>query len=268
MALRNFTVGEMLSVTEPWVQPGHPERVLLDTVAAAAALMRFIVQLHGELIGSQSGVDAVRIAGLTGQLGLLDGRHDILAKAVSGVLTAHRLYHQGAPIGAVLDALEQALFPDGLQIVRASYRDSAGRARMRATLLTGEQRTLLSSIPVQGGTLLDWINEWNQTAERIGALSNERDTPASDAAERPVSSEVRNRWIRTVRTVLDVLTLESQERPELQRIIDRVAQIEAAVDRRRRASRGDAPGDADGQPEDDIDDGLADEPSNEPAPTA
>jgi hypothetical protein len=266
--MRNFTVGEMLSVTEPWVQPGHPERVLLDNVAATAALMRFIVQLHGELIGSQSGVDAARVAGLTGELGLLDGRHDILAKAVSGVLAAYRLYHQGGPLGALLDALDQALFPDGLQIVRASYRDSAGRATLRATLLTGEQSALLSSIPVQGGTLLDWINEWNQVAERIGALSNERDTPASAAAERPVSNEVRNRWIRTVRTVLDVLTLEAQERPELQRIINRVAQIEAVVDRRRRASRGDAPGDADGQPTDDIDDGLADEPGNEPAPSA
>ena len=268
MALRNFTVGEMLSVTEPWVQPGHPERVLLDTVAATAALMRFIVQLHGELIGSQSGVDAARLAGLTGELGQLDGRHDILAKAVAAVLAAYRLYHQGAPIGAVLDALEQALFPDGLQVVRASYRDSAGRGRMRATLLTDEQRMLLSNIPVQGGTLLDWINEWNQVAERIGALSNERDTPASDDAERPVSNDVRNRWIRTVRTVLDVLTLEAQERPELRRIIDRVAQIEAVADRRRRASRGDAPGDADGQRADDRDDDLDAEPGNTPAPGA
>jgi hypothetical protein len=257
MALRNFTAGEMLSVTEPWVQPGHPERVLLDTVAATAALMRFIVQLHGELIGSQSGVDAMRIASLTGELGQLNERHDILAKATSGMLTAHRLYHQGAPMGAVLDALEQALFPDGLQIVRASYRDSAGRARMRAALLTDDQRALLASIPVQGATLLDWINEWNQVAERMGAAANERDTPARDAAELRVQREARNRWIRTVRTVLDVLALEVQDRPELQRILDRVAEIEAAADRRR-AARGEPPGD-------EVEDGP-EEPVDAPAP--
>jgi hypothetical protein len=253
MAMRTLTVGEMLSVTEPWVQPGHAERVLLDTVAAAAALMRFIVQLHGELIGSQSGADAARIAVLTGELGQLDDRHDILAKASSGVLTAHRLYNQGAPIGEMLDALDQALFPDGLQIVRASYRDSAGRARMRATLLTDDQRALLSSIPVIGGTLLDWINEWNLIAERIGALSNERDTPARDSADVRVHREARNRWIRTVRTVLDVLALEVQERPELQRILDRVVEIEAAADRRRAARGGPSGDDGEGGPEDPVD---------------
>jgi hypothetical protein len=232
-------------------RPTHPERVLLESVPTVAGMLRFIVQLHGALIGSQSGEDAVRRAELTGELGQLDDRHDLLATAASGILGANRRYHQGTPLGASLEALEQALFPDGLQVVRASYRDSAGRAEVRAALLTGDQRTLLSSIPVVGGTLLDWVNEWNGQATRIGELVNQRDTPARDAAELRVSREARNRWIRTVRTMLDVIALEAQDRPELQRILDRIAEIEAAADRRR-AARAGTPGEGDGAPGDDV----------------
>ncbi len=96
---------------------------------------------------------------------------------------------------------------------------------MRATLLTEEQRALLASIPVQGGTLLDCVNEWNQHAARLGELTNERDTPGRSAAEARISREARNRWIRTVRTMLDVIALEAVER--------------------RRASRGQTPGEED-----------------------
>ena len=64
------------------------------------------------------------------------------------------------------DELYLLLFPDGLQVVQASYRGSAGLP-MRA------------SIPVQGGTLRDWVTEWNQLGERLGTLTNERALPWS-----------------------------------------------------------------------------------------
>lgn len=251
MALRNLAVGEMLSLTGPWIDPAHPERVLLDSVPTVAGMLRFIVQWHGALIGSQSGEDAARRAALTDELGQMDDRHDLLATAVSEILAGHRRYHQGSPLGTSLDALDQALFPDGLQIVRASYRDSAGRAEVRATLLTDDQRGLLSGIPVMGGTLLDWVNQWNQQAVRIGELVNQRDTPGRDPAAVRASREARNRWISTVRTMLDVIALEVRERPELQRILDRIAEIEAAADRRR-AARAGAPDEGAGEPGDEV----------------
>lgn len=261
MALKKFTNGEMLNATAPWVRPGEPERVLLDSVLSTAPLMRLVELAHAGLIAAQRDQEAARSASLRDDLGQTDTRHDMLARVVSAILQGHCLYHQGTPLGALLDALYLLLFPDGLQVVRAGYRDSAGRAQLREALLTEEQRALLASIPVQGGTLRDWVIEWNQLGERLGALSNERATPLASDIERPLNVEARNRWIRVVHTVLGVLALEAEDRPELQRILDRIAAIDAEVERRSRAGSG---GPADG--DDDLDDGPDDDLDAAPTP--
>lgn len=254
MALKTFTTGEMLNATDPWVRAGEPERVLLDSVVTTAPLMRLVELAHAGLIAAQRDQEAARSASLREDLGQTDERHDMLARVISAILQGHRMYHQGTALGALLDALYLLLFPDGLQVVVASYRDSAGRAQLRDALLTEEQRALLASIPVQGGTLRDWVSEWNQLGDRLGTLSNERATPPASEAERPLSKEARNHWIRVVHTVLGVIELEVGNRPELQRILDRIAAIDAEVERRNRAGAG-APADGD--------DGLDDEPNDD-----
>jgi hypothetical protein len=269
MALKKFTTGEMLNTTAPWVRAGEPERVLLDSVLSTAPLMRLVELAQAELIAAQRDQESVRSATLREILGQTDTRHDMLARVISAILHGHRVYHHGTSLGALLDALYLMLFPDGLQVVTASYRDSAGRAQLREALLTEEQRALLASIPVQGGTLRDWVSEWNQLGEQLGALTNERATPLAGEAERPISLEARNRWIRVVHTVLGVIELEVETRPELQLILDRIATIDAEVERRSRAG-SDAPTDGDAGLDDGPDDdlGAAPAPGNDviPAP--
>jgi hypothetical protein len=267
MALKKFSTGEMLNATDPWVRAGNPERVLLDSVVTTAPMMRLVELAHAGLIAAQRDQETARSASLRDDLGQTDDRHDMLARVIEAILSGHRMYHRGTPLGALLDALYLLLFPDGLQVVTAGYRDSAGRAQLRDALLTEEQRALLASVPVQGATLRDWVTEWNQLGERMGTLSNERATPLASEAERPVSLEARNHWIRVVRTVLGVIELEVATRPELQRILDRIATIDAEVDRRSRAGGG-APTDGDDGLDDSPDDDLvtAPPPGNDVTP--
>ncbi len=69
MALKKFTIGEMFSVTQPWVEAGNPERLLLESLPGMASLMRFVELAHGGLIASQSRAEAARLAALTGEFG-------------------------------------------------------------------------------------------------------------------------------------------------------------------------------------------------------
>jgi hypothetical protein len=256
MALRRCSIAEMITVTFPWVTPGHPERLLLEALAGTTGLVRFAESIHAELIASQDDPEPAVLSALTNDLGGNNLRHDDLARFVWYSMTAYRHLQRGTPDELALESLQGVMFPTGLKIVHASYHETAGQAEVREAQLTGERKALLAGIPAQGGTLLDVVHEWNRVGMHIGRLANQRATPVRIASERVNIGAVRDRWVRVVKTVLDVLELEANDRPEARRLIDRVASIQADVRRRLRASSGGAPG-GDDTPAGDGDDDEA-----------
>lgn len=259
MALNRHTIPEMTGVSGPWVEPRHPERVLLASVPATAALLPHAEAAHAGLIQALYNPEQERQEAIRFEQGGLDVRHDHLARGISGSLTAERHFNADTPLEEKLEQLEQLLFPDGLKVVGVSYREAAGRAEVRSKLLTVEQEELLASIPVREATLLDRVREWNQLAARIGALENERLTPAEDSGQRLVR-QARHHWIRVVKTMLEVIAFEVEATPALQRILDRVENIDIEIERRFRGG-GELPGEDDGA-EDELpgeDDGAEDE---------
>jgi hypothetical protein len=249
MALRTFTTGEMVSVTYPWVTAGHPERVLLEAVPGAAGLIPLTVSVHGDLLGSQIDTEAEFLAVLGDTLRMFNLQHDDLARVIWYILLAYHYRHRGTPEAASIEDVQAALYPEGLTIVSASYLETAGQAELRRSMLTDARRAVLSGIPMQGGTLLDSVIQWNQMGVDMGNMQNQRVTPATPAGERVSLRALRDRWVRVVRAMLDVLALEADRRPEARRILERVANIEAAVKRRRAGSGGDAPANEDGADE-------------------
>lgn len=268
MSLRRFTIAEMISVTRPWVELGNAERLVLESMAGSAGLLRFIEAAHAALLASLSDADAEQLGVLLDALGLSNLRHDDLARIIFYIMQAHQFLHRGKPEArAILDA-QTVMFPDGLQVVRVSYRESAGRAEMRSSQLTEERRALLASIPVQGATLLDLMTEWNQVGTHLGTIQDQRATPSASAGERPNGRQVRDRWVRVVRAVMGALELEATERPEAQRILDRIANIQTEVGRRLRAGSGTPDeGGEDGEDEDEPGAGPDEDPAGE-LPTA
>jgi hypothetical protein len=264
MALRRFSTGEMVGVTYPWVTAGHPERVLLEALPGTAGLIPFAESVHGDLLGLQSDADDEFLAVLSDTLGMYNLQHDDLARVVWHITTAYGYRHRGTPEASAIRAVQAVLFPDGLKIVSASYLESAGQAEIRKSVLTDARRAVLAGIPMQGGTLLDLVTQWNQLGVDMGNMQNQRATPpAILPAERANARAVRDRWVRVVRAVLDVLTLEADRRPEARRIIERVDNIRAAV-KRRRAGNGSTAPDEDGTGEPGDEDGeLVTEPGQD-----
>lgn len=254
MTLHRMTRPEMVSVTEPWVTDGHPERQTLQALLSAGVI-RFMETAHGEVLATLDAAETERVSGLSSDLGASNERHDDLARIVFHVLRAHEILHRRQPRGRAIADARAWLFPDDLSIVRAGYRESAGRAAARTSQLTPERQNLLAAIPVEGNSLLALVIEWNQVGAQMGALHDQRATPGQPATERVSPRTARTRWLRAVKTVLNALEIEAETNPGAQRIIERIANLQAEVARRPGAGDDDSTPDGDGDDVPDPDDG-------------
>jgi hypothetical protein len=244
MVLHRMTRAEMVSVTEPWVTPGHVERGVLEALLSAGVI-RFMESAHGDVLATLNAAEAARVGGLNSDLGASNERHDDLARIVFFTLRAHEILRRRQPAGRDVAELQAWLFPDDLSIVRAGYRESAGRAAARASQLTPERQNLLAAIPVQENNLLALVLDWNQAGAQMGALHDQRATPGQVAGERVSGREARGRWLRAVKTVLNALEIEAETNPEAQRIIERIGNLQAEVARRLSAGGSTEPDDTD-----------------------
>lgn len=249
MSFRRFTIAEMLSTTTPWVTEGNDERLTLEALASTAGMVRFIVAVHAILLAVLTDRERERLGLLRDGIGLKNRRHDTLARIIWYCLFAHEYLHGDTPAGRAVADVRAVLFPDDLRIVHASYRESAGRAAVRAAQLTSERSLVLANIPVQGSNLLVLTLEWNQVGMEMGEMQDQRVTPGVPAGERVTRRQARDRWIRVINNVISALRFEAEERPEAELILGRIAGIQAEVRRRLRAGTG-APED-----EDEVDDG-------------
>jgi hypothetical protein len=255
MSFRGFTTPDMVSVSGPWATEGHPERLALLALSSMAGMVRFVDGVHSDVLAVLTDDERARLGLLTDGLVSRDDRHDNRARVGYYTLVAHQYLHGNTPAGVAIAEVRTVLYPENLNIVRASYRESAGMAAARIAQLTPERTQVLADIPVQGGNLLQVVQEWNRLGLELGDLQNQRVTPLKTPDERLKRRTVRARWIRTVKTMMGSLELEAQDSAGARRILERVAGIQAEVRRRTRASNGNA---TDGTPPGDDDDELDD----------
>jgi hypothetical protein len=254
MAYRNLTIAEMVSTTTPWVTPGHPERDVLRRLSLTAPLLPEVDAAHGDVVYTHTATVELSklLAGLTAEATIVDGDHDGWARAIdsvfAGLIHANLTSTGDASLVANLRALRDKLFPLGMRIVTASYREEAGQGELTAARLTAEDRALLAGIRVAEGSLLDWVNTWIKKALRLGEIEDLRAIKSSKEPQPSPADAVRARhhWIRVVKAVMLMLELAGREDAEVQDIIDRVREIERQADRR--ASTGDTMPEPDEEP--------------------
>jgi hypothetical protein len=265
MSFRGFKLLEIMSVSTPWVTPEHPERLSLQGLPSTAGMGRFIESVHGDVLAVLTDEERARLGLLGDSASLNNVRHDDVARIIYFCLRAHEILLGDTPEGRAVADVRTVLFPDDLYIVRASYRESGARATARTAQLTNERMMVLADVPVRNGNLLSLTLEWNQVGQELGNVQDQRVTPLRPSNERNKRRTARYRWIRMIKTVMSALEFEAEEHPEAQRILDRVAGVQAEVRRRLRASNGNAPEDDDdgGDVEDDLGDDVGDDIDNE-----
>ena len=247
MGLRDMTTAAMVSLTGSWVDPAHEDRQALERIPAVEAFLPHVEEAHRGLLETQVDGRAKRLASLSSAQRDLDARHDSLARGIRLILDG--LVHLArAPEQAErLRALQELLFPDGLMVVRYSYREEAGYAALLAARLTAADEAALAAIPTPEGSLLALVREWMKAAGEIGALEDERGGTPMPAT---TSMRARGQWIRvmsTLRTLIDTIGTEDPGVLELLHRLDLVSQQAT------RRPGGDAPpaGDEPEGPDDD-----------------
>jgi hypothetical protein len=268
MSFRGFTLLEIMSISTPWATPEHPERLSLLALLSTGGMIRLIEAVHGDVLGVLTDEERARLGLLRDSASLKNVRHDDVARIIYFGLRAHEILLGDTPEGRAVTDVRSVMFPDDLYIVRASYRETGARAAARTAQLTNERMLVLADIPVRNGSLLPLTLEWNQVGQELGDVQDQRVTPLRPSNERNKRRTARYRWIRAINTVLSALQFEAEEHPEAQRILDRVAGVQAEVRRRLRASNGNTPedgdddddgGDVEDGPGDDVGDDIDDE---------
>ena len=234
MALKLLTLEEMIYVTQFMVDAEQPTRAALESVAGLAPLMPHLDQAYNGLLVALDEGQVQSLAELTNALDEVDLQHDNLARTAYFMLEANihlsRAHHNDDTAFA-LERLQALLFPKGLDVVKASYREEAGQAQKVSSRLTEENKTVLSSIPMYGGTLLDIVDGWLAAGVRLGELEAQRNAVNKPGRKRAVA-RARSQWIHAIRTMRNVVELIDCQDPLVQEALGRIYAAEMGANPR------------------------------------
>jgi hypothetical protein len=106
-------------------------------------------------------------------------------------------------------------------------------------------RTRLKSLPLPEGTLNDQVDDWFAAGEALGDVERRRVQLSNDKDEEGFTqgdvARARNRWIRVIGTIVNVLDLlPDLDESDRIRILQPLLTAEAKADRARRTDAGDA----------------------------
>lgn len=254
MALKRLRTEEMVTITSTLVDPEHADHQAMMAVPALAPLVPEIDASHRGLYATYfTGPSAVRLKEIQVQQKALDIGHDDIARGLWAYCWAMIYFARTDAERLVIRRLLGALLPDGLAVVKKSYREEAGQTALVGDRLGDDDRaTLASMVLPDGRSLLDVVDEWLSLGAQLGALDRERAVDIADDAPTPAEAlAARNRWIRTVQTVREVAALVVTDNPAVSDIMARLDEAERVADRRVGSSSDDddeLPGIGDGLP--------------------
>lgn len=234
MALKRMSTKEMVSLSQALGTPATPERIAFAATPMLSGLLP-------ELDGSYQGLLATQVLGRrarrlialqTDQAGV-DVDHDDIVRAI--------YYRLMAEINGALTEAERIqarmlldlLLPDGLSLVKTSYREESGAAHLAAARITAEHQAMLRAIPMSGASLWQLVERWQLLARRLGELEDMRVEVATAEGSSPADVlTARNRWIRTIHAIRSIAALLPSLPPEIEHVLARIAAVEQRADRR------------------------------------
>lgn len=240
MAYNHMTVAEMITISGKWVDKEGKDRKLLASKPETDCLLPHLDSAHNTLLGLMPIDDSV-LRKLSKDQGTLDGFFDDLVRGGWGVLTSVAAVVKDPQIREKLLKIRDDLFPTGLSLVKASYREEAGSSVIMKERMTTDAQALLSKLTFPGGTVLDVINELIETGTELGKLEDQRATE-QDRITGSAPADIlkaRNRWIRIVRSVCNALELTDLDTERVDALLAPLNETAKAADlRAERRSKG------------------------------
>lgn len=190
MAPRDLSFAELLGATAP-LGEGGTARALFAASPVGALYLSELDELRALIAPAPSRSTADER--ITEELATVDANHDGGVRYADGLLALNARHHPDAELRTVAARLRALLFPEGIELVRMSFAEEAGRAESRALAMTPDVRTELNRfmVPTLTGTpvpLSDWLDANLQTsARRLGELLAMRSRLASESGPTPAA---------------------------------------------------------------------------------
>lgn len=271
MAYKDLPPGQMINVTDAWLDP-QKSRPKLAAMKRVAPLIEDIEAAHGAVLETHKKDSSAEkaLAAIQKKQATLDKVHDRKVRGVYGALTAFAdLTDDPAEAEAFLDARD-LLCPGGLSFITGSYANEAGTTKFAQDRVPPGTRALLDGIAAPGGTLFKGVQAWWAAGDELGVLEEQRGTlesiKAQDRGEAALQGprggqiRARNNWIATVRGVVHMIELEQ---PDKQTRADLLGPLERALSKAERQPSAET---ADGDEDIAAKGAAAAETAAEPAP--
>jgi hypothetical protein len=241
-SVRDLQIGEMINISTAWIGPQKTTFLAIPQIAPHFARVEAV---HQALIDARDGASAdATLSDLNAQAEALDDRHDHLMRCFYYLLIAARSFELGHEAGknAKAEAIaraSQALLPQQLRAIQASYQAEAGNAAQLEALANSEFATLLGSIHInKDKTALDVVHEIGVVGRTLGNVEHQRSLAAAQIKKDSVTpSEVRRRmreWAQVAEAILINLQIASAPAADIdalrQPLLDAV---DKAITRRR-----------------------------------
>ncbi len=243
-------------------QPSATNRDLIESDAVLKVALQLVKRAHDplETLQRQAGTIAQSLRHLTAEITRDDAFHDRKARGIHSGISA-RADLVGGEEAEPYTSLLSALYPLGLSITQRTYREQAAAAARARHQLTPAARAILSEIVFGGRTLLEEVEEWLDTAERIGKMHSERTRLAGDSDDDTVSQgdlrKARMAWIRATHTFLNLLDYSDFDADTRRRLL---ADLRDAVARARTRAKSEPSVDLDAPALDAADFGASIQP--------
>lgn len=233
MALDRLETEEMVHITASWIIRGRPDREALEAERTLAALLPEMEAAHQGLLDTHAQqLGTMRQREILRRQKDVDERHGEAIHGIRHLLLGTISFTLDTQQLAALRGLKQRLLPEGLGVVKQSYRRQVDQAETVASRLTESDWALLERLPIMGGrSLRDAVESWFALARELGQLERARLMNENDLATPQAAAAARERWIKVIQAMRSVSAVIDRKSSALG-VLERASAIEQRADRR------------------------------------
>ena len=216
IVLKHLSNQSMVGVTDEWTDAGK-QRPILGGIVEVAGMLGRLDGVHEDVLnvqftGEAQGELEKELKALSVQAGSLDVEFDNLARGIYGNLESNALLAKAPEKKEMCRKLKSVVFPKQTGIVKMTYWEESGEAKLLEGRLNEDLRKGLRSIPCLEGNLEQAVDEFIVAGNELGNVESKRVRLAEqdgdkETVTRSDSLKARNKWIRVVNSFLSVLEI-------------------------------------------------------------
>lgn len=216
ITLKHLSNQSMVGISGEWTD-AEKQRPILEKIVELSGIMGPLDGVHNGVLnvqftGEAEGELEKELKKLSVQAKNLDVAFDNLARGIFGNLESNALLAKAPEEKEMCEKLKNVIFPKQTGIVKMTYWEESGEAKLLEGRLNDDLRKDLRSIPCLGGNLEQAVDAFIVAGNDLGKVESTRVRLAKkDGDEETVTRsdtlKARNKWIRVVNTFLSVLEI-------------------------------------------------------------